>query len=816
MRRSGPGPIPRASVALAAVTIATCAHAQTAEPRPPTVTSATTPPAPDGGGLGEIIVTAQRRPESAQRAAIAIDVVSPAELAGKGVVTATTLNAAVPALTVQQGGGSNTTFFIRGVGNYTNNAYSDPAIAFNLDGVYLGRPTSTTGTFFDLERIEVLKGPQGTLYGRNATGGAINVIPNKPRLGQRSLDIAVGGGNYDSINAEIAANLPLGDRAALRVAATSVYRQGYYDDGTGDENGKAARVQVLVKPSDALSLRVSGDYAHQGGAGSGSSYVGTENYSPGSPATAASPANYTFVAAGLDPYSGLLSPQGRAFFGTAVVPGPFINPAPLRYPYIDNDYYGVTGEGVLRTGAGTLTILPAYRESHENFLFNGPSFQGAHNLETDKQSSAEARFQGTRIGPVDWLIGGYYFNEKVRGRYAVNQYQITAFQDFTSRTKSYAAFGRVTLNLNDRLRLVAGGRYTKDKKSFSGHSNTLIEICANAPPPFGPGCFGGPSLPVVDTLAQFVGGPTVPGVPVPYGTSGNLALFIPNDVNARIDKGRFTYRVAAEFDIAPRSLLYASYETGYRSGGFSLAPGHEVFAPEYVDAWTLGSKNRFLDNRVQINVEAFYWKYRNQQVSHFGLDANNSFNFFTENVGRSTLKGVDVDAQVLVTPTTRLSGIVQYLDSRVKFYQYAVPKSGLEPVVGCAFSSPGAASAVYIVDCSGKRAYNSPKWSVNAGIDQTIPLGEHKIVLSGEARYRSNTVIGFDYLPQETSGGNTTYDAAISFGDAQDRWTLTGFVRNITDRAVPTYAQFVGSVGNLISSTYAPPRTYGARVSYKF
>nr|WP_225883602.1 Plug domain-containing protein [Sphingomonas aliaeris] len=128
-------------------------------------------------GLTDIIVTAQRRSESLQRAAIPVDVITGDTLANSGVTTSGQLGQIVPSLAVQNNGGANTTFFLRGVGNFTVNGYSDPAIAFNYDGVYLGRPTSTSGVFYDLERVEVLKGPQGTLYGRNATGGAINILP---------------------------------------------------------------------------------------------------------------------------------------------------------------------------------------------------------------------------------------------------------------------------------------------------------------------------------------------------------------------------------------------------------------------------------------------------------------------------------------------------------------------------------------------------------------------------------------------------------------------------------------------------------------
>lgn len=809
--------------AFAAVSLPMTAAAQVATPGAAVAPAATTQAEPSGQttGLAEIVVTAQRRVENAQRAAVAIDVVSPGELTRAGVVTATTLNATVPALTVQQGGGANTTFFVRGVGNFTNNGYSDPAIAFNLDGVYLGRPTSTTGTFFDLERIEVLKGPQGTLYGRNATGGAINVIPAKPKLGERSVSLSGGFGNYNAIDVEAAANLPIGDNAAFRLAGKIVNRDGYNQDGTSDEVGQAIRAQLLVRPSPGVTVRISGDYSHQGGRGVGGSYVGTENFTPGTPATATSPANYTFAPANVDPYSGLLSRSGSAYFAQAVIPGTFINPAPLVRPYLNNTYWGLTGEVNADLAGGTLTIVPAYRHSKLDNLFNGPSFRGSLNRENDSQFSGEMRFQGPRVGPFDWLIGGYYFDETVKGQYGINQYQIISFQDFTSKTKSYATFGRVTAHLGDALRFVAAGRYTHDSKTFNGSSDTLVELCNNAPPPFGTGCFGGPSLPVVQTLAQVPGVPALPGPAnaVPYGSAGNILFYIPNQVNAAISKGRVTYRLAAEYDVARASLLYASYETGYRSGGFSNAPGHETFAPEYVEAWTLGSKNRFFNSRVQLNIELFHWRYRNQQVSHYGLDANNATNYFTENIGTSTIKGVDVEAQVLVTRNTRLSGTVQYLDAKATSYTYNTPRDAASPppAVGCAVTPTTAGgAAVYAIDCAGKPSYNSPRWSLNGGIEQTIPLGDRKLVLNGDARYRSNSVVGFEYLAQQNSGSFWTFDASATFGSTDERWSITGYIRNITSQAVPLFTQYVAPAGGVLSSVYAPPRTYGVRLGYKY
>jgi len=765
-------------------------------------------------GLADIVVTAQRKSENLQRAAIAVDVVTAADLSAAGVVSPTTLNAAVPALTVQQGGGANSAFFVRGVGNFTANGYSDPAVAFNLDGVYIGRPSSTTTVFYDLERVEVLKGPQGTLYGRNATGGAINVIPTRPQIGETSVSAAAGYGNYDAKEAEAAINLPLGSLAALRISGKVVDRDGYNKDGTLDDVGQAVRAQLLLKPNEQFSLRLAADFSHQGGNGPGGSYLGREAPSVGTAATATSPANYTYVPTGLDPRGGFRDGPAAAYFSTVVIPGAANNPAPMMAPHLNNYYWGLLAEMNLRTDLGTLTVVPSFRRSTLDTLYPGPSFRGGLQDETDEQYSVEARFDGRRVGIFDWLIGAYYFNETARAEYALHQYQLTSFQNFTSKTQSKAVFGRIVANLGSRFRLVGGGRYTHDDKQFVAAVQALVNVCSRPT-----GCIGGPTIPFVRRLSDVPNGPTIPGVPVPFGTSGNLLVFSPTAIDQAFGAGRFTYRLAAEFDAGPRSLLYASYETGYRSGGFSTAIGRERFEPEFVDAYTIGSKNRFFDNRLQINLEAFYWKYRNQQISHFGIDGVGNQNFFTENIGATSIKGIDLDAQLKVTETTLFTGTVQYLHSKVNRFAYILPRStsSLPPVTGCAVSNGVSGTALtYVVDCSGKPGFNSPRWSINAGIEQTVPLDHYKLVFSGAARYRSNAVVGFDYLPQQNTGNNITFDASVSFGDDAGRWTVSAFIRNITDRNVPSYVQYAGSVGRQVTAIYAPPRTYGGRVAFKF
>ncbi|MDR7154344.1 iron complex outermembrane receptor protein [Sphingobium xenophagum] len=574
----------------------------------------------DQAGLEEIIVTAQRRVESSQRAAVAIDVATPSDLERVGAGTANGLNAVAPSLYVTRAGGASTSYFIRGVGNFTNNSFSDPAVAFSLNGVYLGRPTSTTGTFFDLERVEVLKGPQGTLYGRNATGGAINVLYQKPKIGEVSGYASAGYGNYDSVDLEGAINLPIGTEGAVRLSGKLVDQDGFNQDGTYDEKGEALRGQMFAQLTDGLSMNIVADWAHTGGVGPGASYNGTLRFAPGTPASANAPANYVFSAApsNLGPRTGLYSPEAGAYRSTIVIGGGFINPGTPDRSYQDTTNWGVSSEIKADLGAAELTLIPAYRETKLDFASPGPGFKSFVVKEQNRQFSIEARLAGS-VGPVDWLLGGYHFDEDISAGQTINQYFVQSIQAFDTGTTSNAAFGRLTFNVSDAFRLVGGLRYTQDKKYFDAVVQTIVVPCTNAAPPGGAGCFGGPSMPTGMTLAEVAaqipaaqlpfGFPTAPGPANarPYGSNGNILFYLPTVIDSRVTNSRATYRLSAEYDITPSSLLYASYETGYRSGGFNVALGRESYAPEYIEAFTIGSKNRFFGNRLQLNLEAFHW-----------------------------------------------------------------------------------------------------------------------------------------------------------------------------------------------------------------
>ncbi|GLS98908.1 TonB-dependent receptor [Sphingobium jiangsuense] len=755
------------------------------------------------GGLEAIVVTAQRVQENLQRAAVAVDVVSGGDLVDAGITDAGRLGDLVPAVTVEKLGTGNV-IFMRGVGNFTVVSVSDPAIAFNYDGVYIGRPTSTQGSFFDLQRVEVLKGPQGTLYGRNATGGAINVIPQRPKLGEFSGYATASYGNYDEIIAEGAVNVPMGDNGALRVSGNVIDRDGYYRDGTNDEKSWALRVQMMAELTPELTVRVAADYTDQGGVGTGSGYVGRYQYT--------GPGGYVFIPFTGSQADGIYSDASQAFRRVALA-GPAGSPVgPLEYyPYRNNQHFGFNAEIEYDAGFGTFTLIPAYRNSQLDFVSANPAFLFRQN-ETDEQYSLEARLTGNRIGIFDYTIGGFYYNEKIDSRQGIYISALASQLHDKLETTSFAPFARLTAHLSDRLRVVGGVRYTHDKKTFSETGAAGTIVCQSTPPV----CPNAPLFPFDSDLNNLpfpfpAAGQIPPVMPVGGGAIGIRTERVQNN---RLVNKRVTWRGAVEFDMAPQSLLYASVETGFRSGGFSGAAGFPTYDPEYITAYTLGSKNRFFDNRVQINLEAFYWEYKDQQVNFVGLDAAGNTANMTKNIGRSKIKGVEAESQFLVTPTTLLSANVQYLDAKATSFVYQSPATGLPPLTGCAVS-PNPDPLLLDVDCSGFQAYNSPKWTINLAAQQTIPLGDHKLVIAGDTQYKTSRYIAFAYLDTQRAPSMWRSNAQISFMPENERWSITAFVRNIENERQPFFATNAPVTNFLVTSTSAP-RTYGARASVKF
>ena len=792
-----------------------------------------------GAGIGEIVVTAQRKEQNLQDVGVAIDAVGADSLAARGVVNVTDLTRAVPAIAINNAGGQVTSIFLRGVGNITNNAYFDAAISPNYDGVVLGRPSGAFATaFYDLARVEVLKGPQGILYGRNATGGAVNIIPNHPAIGDRSAGFSLSYGNYDAISAEGYLNLPVSETSALRVSGVRQRHDGYNRDGSADQDRYGVRTQYLIEPAEGLSVRIAGDYTRVQGVGAGDSYLGNIS-------------GNALIPAGFDGSEGLNTPAANAYRQTLLGAPGFGFLAPMNEQQsIGYRYWGVHAEAKLETGIGEFTLIPAYRKTKGASAFYGPGFNTAQFSEEYGQFSTELRLAG-RTGMIEYVLGGFYFDEDIRGNNNFNQEFVLPLQDYRSGTRSWAAFGQLTAHVSDRFRLIGGLRYTEDEKRMDGVQTTFVALCGGSPPDTPPRSFaigcagfrpdGMPNLPHFpnflqpgDAHAWLAASGYIPAT-IPYAAGTQVYPVIsydpatgdPNDrsiilkteapVNDTRSFSRVTWKAAAEFEAGPKNLLYASVETGYRAGGLQIGGGSATYEPEFITAYTLGSKNRFLDNRLQINLEAFYWKYRDQQITYFSYSAiSGTVSNTNENVGRSTIKGFDVDVIAKPFAGTTLSGKVQYLDTLYKglTLRTLAPRDNYNcPRTVTNIMTPS--GPVIEFDCSGRPLLQAPQWTVNLGVEQVVPLpGEVELAGSVNTSWRDSFWTNFNYLDFMRTPAYWTTSATLTLRASDGKWAVGAFVSNIEgDRRI---VQASASPIGFATGSFTPPRTYGLRLSAGF
>ncbi len=755
--------------------------------------------------LGEIIVTAQRRSEDVQHAALAIDVVSPRELTLAGATRATDLQNLVPALQISASGNSQQSLYLRSVGTFTAQSYSDPAVSFNVDGVAIARPSSMTGVMYDLDRVEVLKGPQGTLYGRNATGGAINIIPNQPQLGSTSGDVALTAGNHSYIHPEIDVNLALSSASAARLALTYTKHDGYQTDDTGDANDYAGRAQYLFQLSDTLSVRLSGDYAHDGGSSPAGTLIGLQN--PFTSAVTPSP-----LPRNVGPQDARVS----ALFANqySFLAGRFFGPIDGE-PNTDNRFWGLLTEVIWKTPIGTLTVLPSHREADLNDLTTTFAF-GSIAVEHDQQSSVEARFASNNEGLIRWLVGAYYFHETINATYQFNQQALAPIQGLDTGTLSKAGFARLTFAPLNDFRISTGLRYTDDRKTFDGTSKILIDACTAA------ACPGAPLIPAASSFAseasQLSLFPIIPGVL--YGSTlpgAGRTVFpvVTKAIDLAQSFSKITWHAGLEYDLTKDSLLYANWDTGYHAGGFAFAEIKPTYAPEFITAYSVGTKNRFLHDTLQVNLEGFYWRYTNQQIPHGGTDLDGAYVFYTDNAGASIINGGEVSIKYLLTPRTVINLDTQYLKAVYSRFTYQTPAGGTNapPLTGCPYSQTDATH--YTINCAGKNAQQSPKWSGNIGIQQTVDVGDYRLIGEATAHAQSASKVGFELIPVEVQKAYAETNLSLSLVPSSARWSVTAFVNNLDDKR-PYGTSFYNSVVGAIGASVGTPRMEGIRASYRF
>lgn len=745
------------------------------------------------GGLQEIVVTAQRRAESVQNAALAVTAISSDELTRRSVTDPSQLSMIAPALQINNTFGPTNNFYLRGVGNFVTNVNSDAAVIVNLDSVPIGRATGVNGQFFDLERIEVLKGPQGTLYGRNATGGAINLITRKPEIGALSGYANASYGNLNAMILNAAANVPVGESVAVRVAGQWSKRDGYYSDGTGDENIKSVRATLRAEISPAFTLTISGDYTHMGGIGAGASVYGLKR----------------------EDRIGLLDPRAGAIYASTLSfpAGAFLHP--MTTPnYQDNDIWGVYAQADIDTGIGMLSIIPAYRGAKLRYVNSAAGFDSVAD-EDDKQISLEARLVSTGDSPLQYVIGAFYMHENNRLRSNFNHQYFAAYSNNNPISKAYAAYGQLTYSITPELRLTGGIRYTHDRRSNSIFSVSPLIVCTTLPTP----CLGTAALPVqLDPPAEYRNPAGGYFTSFPNG-NGAIASISSKQFDAALTFQKTTWRAGIEYDVGPRSLLYATYETGFKAGGFYASSRPDPsFRPEEIKAFTIGSKNRFMDNKLQLNIEGFWWTYKDQQFSHFITNQDGSVDFGTENIGKARVRGIELEAIARVARRTTLNLTVQYLDANLLDFSYNEPSAGRPaPTTGCAVSAPAGAPPVYTVNCSGRRPANAPEWTLNAGIEHVVPLRNGgDITLNAQTRFQSDVTTGTEYLDSQIQASYFKSDLTVTYNSPGDRYFISAYVNNLENNVVVGHSQIHPRAPQLLKESLNLPRTYGVRAGVKF
>lgn len=761
---------------LAAASLPAMAHAQ----------AAAQAPAPASGGytqIEEVVVTAQKRSESLQKASVSIQVLGQDEIAK--VSEAKDITTISPGVQIGMGGAA-AQIYIRGVGDQANNAASNPGVAVNIDGVYVARAGSIAGAFYDLERIEILKGPQGTLYGRNASGGAINVISHQPVLGSTEGYGELKVGNYNLAAGTGALNLPIGENAAVRGAFNIVNRDGYTNAGTDDDKQRDGRLSVLYEPNDKVRLLVSGDYSSI--KGHGTAFVpmpGGLGYTDGmDPWTDASEpivnnrlqaayaadgscAPRAVITASADPrYAALYAnlPQGQCGNGFISV----FNPITPAFNRQNNEFWSVHAQLDWDLGFATLTVLPAYRSADLDYTTIATDAPVVH-IETSRMTSVEARL-AKDTSFAKWVAGLYYYNEDQTAPSIVNfGFANNIISEYFLSTKAYAAFGQSTFTITDKLRLIAGARYTVDERREHGGKITAYQPDSSFLP-----SSSGP--PVCD--------PSLPSCVRYDGAYGHKTF------------EAMTWKAGFEYDLAPEHMIYLTASTGFKAGGLQLFPQSATnleapsFQAEKLLAFEFGSRNRFFDNRLQVNLELFHWNYTEHQGFAVIFDPTLNLPQLTiRNDGDARIYGADVNIVAKPTSNDTVTLGVEYLNTE---YTAGSLKGNPLPV--------------------------SPEWSGSATYEHVFPLAnDGAVVASGSMQFASSRWASTDYaLAYAELDPYAKFDASLAYQAPNNAWVLTGWIRNITNEAVYTQGITGSFTGGSYSGNIQAPRTYGATLKVNF
>ena len=807
---------------------------------------------------GVIIVTATRRAEDVQDIPIAVTAVTPEQLEKQGVVNVQNITQVSPSFSTSnaQIASGSVVLRIRGVGTTSNNIGFESAVGIFVDGAYQSRPGVALSEFVDIERVEVLRGPQGTLFGRNTSAGALNITTRSPDLNDFGGFANATYGNFDLINVQGAINAPLvEDTLALRVTGAYRERDGYVDvvDADGTKIGESntidqflVRGQLGLETDSGIAGRLIFDYSES-----------DNQCCAAVELLAAAPLEAALASLGGGPRGGMGVPTPATRPNDIVAAETALDSLTAtadRLPLASVEQWGVTGEFELPLGDNTDVIaILSYRDfkAAENYDsdFSGLDVFDVDDLNTDIETfTAELRFQGEmRDGALSWLVGGYYSDETISSDIDFSlgsQYDLlagglfggalgpapltflndliddgvpngsgvspagtTATNVYAQSSESWSIFTHNTLDITDNLSATIGLRWSDESKS-GGFTQTAIN---------NPSCLS--LLSGVPTIAATVGPALVPNVlglgcfafTAPALGADGEGFPLPREFNVPFsdDELIYTGKLAYQFD-APVTM-YASFTHGYKSGGINLditantGGADPTFLSEEVDAYEFGIKAQFLDNAVTANLAVFHEEFSNFQVLEF-----TGAQFTTFNVGSAKSSGFELETLLRPGNNLTINAGLTYTNAR-----YPEDCSG------------GLNSANVLALC-GNSLTNAPELVGIMGFNYENEIGNSlRWFLSGQARVESDRrtstqavnpadLASMELVPFDVQDGNSKINLRAGIGSINETWTLEIWGNNITDKV--TRGVTFNTVLRSTSRSAFPqePATYGVTLRTNF
>ncbi len=744
-------------------------------------------------GIGEIIVTAQKRSQSVNRVGLSITAADSSQLANAGIRDTGDLAKIAPGLTFTKSQDGTPLFTIRGVGFNDYTLGASPAVSVYVDQIPLAYGAYTQGATLDLERVEVLKGPQGILFGQNSTGGAINYIAAKP-TSSFEAGAKASYGRFDTFDGEAYVSGPITDILGFRIAGSTTqsgdWQRSYTrDDSLGRQDILRGRLQLELKPSDDFSMLLSVNGWRDKSDTQAGQLVGLKLQQD-----ASAPGLY-------DPPATL--PRIAAFEAYPLAPGN------ARAADWDTDRKLARDDGMYQislrvdgkiSDSITLTSLSAFTKYNQDYNVDrdGTTLVNAGVIShgSVKTISQELRLSGD-TGPVNWVVGGNYASNDVKSSDSILVGDSTntaifpglpfneATTHITQDIRDLAAFGNVEFKVTDQLTLLGGARYTDSRNTYTGcmtgdfgHRMTFWQI------------------------SQLLSGVTQnpPTADTCVNSDPTTFVLIRTPVKSKLNENNFSWRLGVNYQATPDILLYALASRGYKSGSFPTVPATTTaqLSPvkqESVTAYEAGVKASLLDRKLQVNLAAFHYQYDDKQIRGIVLDP--VFNQLERlvNIPRSRINGAEIEitARPISGLTLRLAGT--YVDSKVLEFN-------------------GINNDRVLGDYRGSALPFSPKWQGVSDVEYRWNLGsELEAFVGGNVLYNSKTNSTLGNPASSYIRDFATLDLRAGLASADDRWNVSVWGRNVTNSYYWSN-QFVTQ--DVIVRYAARPVTYGLSIGYNF